>query len=143
MQAPTHRRPEPARRRSQPADSRRRRLAGPAQPAKYQPPASTIAVLLSMTGFGEAHRQQDGLAVAVEVRTINSRFFKLSIRTSEGYGPLEPRIEAVVRQSIRRGTVQVNLRVDRLRSPDDFKINADVLDRYRSQLQALVPAVEL
>jgi uncharacterized protein (TIGR00255 family) len=94
-------------------------------------------VLLSMTGFGGSHRQQDGLAVVVEVRTINSRFFKLSVRSSEGYNSIEPRIEEIVRETIRRGTVQVNLRVDRLHSSENYKINADVLGRYRVQLQAL------
>ena len=94
-------------------------------------------MLLSMTGFGEAHCQQDGLAVAVEVRTINSRYFKLSIRGSEGYGLLDPRIEELVRQSIRRGTVQANLRIERIRSCDNFKINADVLQGYREQLRSL------
>ena len=78
-------------------------------------------MLLSMTGFGEAHCQHDGVAVGVEVRAINNRFFKLSVRATEGYGALEPQIEAVVRQSIRRGTVQVNLRVDRVRSPEEFQ----------------------
>ena len=52
-------------------------------------------VLLSMTGFGGAHSQQDGLAVAVEVLAINSRFFKLSVRATEGYASLEPQIEEV------------------------------------------------
>ena len=94
-------------------------------------------MLLSMTGYGEAHRQQDGLAVAVEVRAINNRFFKLSIRGGEGYGTLEPRIEEIVRQSIRRGTVQMSLRIDRVRSPECFRINPEVLGGYRSQLQSL------
>jgi uncharacterized protein (TIGR00255 family) len=90
-----------------------------------------------MTGFGEAHRQQDGLAVTVEVRTINSRYFKLSVRTPEGYGSLEPQIEASVRKSIRRGTIQVNVRVDRARSAEDFHINGEVLDSYWLQLESL------
>ncbi len=94
-------------------------------------------MLLSMTGFGEAHSHQDGLAVAVEVRAINSRFFKLNVRATEGYASLEPHIEEIARQNIRRGTVQVNLRVDRLRSCQDFRINSDVLSGYRDQLQAL------
>ena len=55
-------------------------------------------MLLSMTGFGEAHSQQDGLAVAVEVRAINSRFFKLTVRATEGYAALEPHIEEVARK---------------------------------------------
>ena len=94
-------------------------------------------MLLSMTGFGEAHSLQDGLAVAVEVRAINSRFFKLSVRASEGYASLEANIEELARQSIRRGTVQVSLRIDRVKTVQDFKINSEVLAGYRTQLQAM------
>jgi uncharacterized protein (TIGR00255 family) len=90
-----------------------------------------------MTGFGEARFQRDGLAVVVEVRTINSRYFKLAVRINDGYGSLEPRIEEIVRKTIRRGTIQVNVRVERAPTPADFKINAEVLDRYRSQLELL------
>jgi len=94
-------------------------------------------LLLSMTGFGEAHCQQGALTVAVEVRTVNSRFFKLSVRAGDGYASLESNIERLVRKNIRRGTVQVTLRIDRARPPDDFKINAEVLDSYRRQLETL------
>lgn len=90
-----------------------------------------------MTGFGESRRQVDGLAVAVEVRTINSRHFKLSYRASEGYASLEPEVEAVTRDAIRRGTVQVNLRVERASLADDFRIRTAVLEGYRAQLEAL------
>jgi uncharacterized protein (TIGR00255 family) len=89
-----------------------------------------------MTGFGEARSQSDGLAIVVEVRTINSRHFKLSFRASEGYGSLEPDIEAVARTKIRRGTVQLNLRVDQHASAEDYRINTAVLDGYRAQLAA-------
>ncbi len=94
-------------------------------------------MLLSMTGFGEAHCQQDALAVVVEIRAVNSRFFKMSVRSADGYTFLEPQIEAIVRKRIRRGAIQVNLRVDRFKSPDDFRINTDVLDHYRRQLESL------
>jgi uncharacterized protein (TIGR00255 family) len=90
-----------------------------------------------MTGFGEAHMQRDGVAVAIELRAINNRYFKLAIRASDGYGPLEPQLEALVRQSVRRGTIQLNLRVDRVRSAEEFQVNVDVLNRYRTQLQGL------
>ena len=92
-------------------------------------------MLLSMTGYGEAFREQGGLSVAVEVRTVNSRYFKLLVRCNEGCGALESKIEAFVRKSIRRATVQVTLRVDRVKSPDDYRINTDVLSGYRKQLE--------
>jgi uncharacterized protein (TIGR00255 family) len=90
-----------------------------------------------MTGFGEAHRREQDVAVAVELRTINNRYFKLSVRSSEGYSLLEPEIEALIREQIKRGSVQVNLRVDRARSPDDYRLNVSVLDNYRQQLQEI------
>lgn len=94
-------------------------------------------MLLSMTGHGEAHRRQDHLAVAVEVRTINSRYFKLNLRTSDSYSNLEPQVEAVVRERVRRGTIQVGLRIEREPSPDDFHINDIVLASYHKQLTQL------
>jgi uncharacterized protein (TIGR00255 family) len=90
-----------------------------------------------MTGFGEAHYQGDGLTISIEVRTINSRYFKLSMKCGEGYSALEPEIENVVRQQIRRGTLQVSLRVDRPKQPEDFQINTAVLASYRRQLEEL------
>ena len=90
-----------------------------------------------MTGYGEAHRQADGLAVAVEVRSINSRYFKLSLRAGDAYPALETRIEPIVRQYIKRGTVQVTVRTDREPSPDDYRINDAVFMGYRSQLESL------
>ena len=72
--------------------------------------------------------------MTVEIRAINNRFFKLSVRTPEGYASLEPLVEGEVRGAIHRGTIQVNLRVDRKRSPEDYRINVDVLERYQQQL---------
>lgn len=88
-----------------------------------------------MTGFGEARGQANGIAVAVEVRAINSRHFKLSFRASEGYAALEPEVETVTRDIVRRGTVQLNLRVDRSSSSDDYRINTAVVESYRRQLE--------
>ena len=90
-----------------------------------------------MTGFGEAHAQNDALAVAVEVRTINNRHLKLSLRASEGYGALEPQIDSLVRKAVRRGTVQLNLKVSRAGTADDYKIDADVLEGYQRQIESV------
>src|SRR5256885_15929457 len=88
-----------------------------------------------MTGFGEARKQTGDMSVAIEVRTINSRHFKLSYRATDGYAALEPEVEAATREVIRRGTVQLNLHVDRRAAADDYRINTDVLENYRRQLE--------
>ncbi len=89
-----------------------------------------------MTGFGEAHRSDARLAVSAEVRTINSRYFKLVVRCGEGYSALEPQVESLIRPIIKRGTVQVSLRIDRANA-SDFRFNASVLNGYRQQLEEL------
>jgi uncharacterized protein (TIGR00255 family) len=90
-----------------------------------------------MTGFGEAQSHRDGISVGVELRTINSRYFKLSVKCSDGYSALEAEIENVVRQQIRRGTLQVAFWVDRASSADNYRINTAVLAGYRRQLEEL------
>jgi uncharacterized protein (TIGR00255 family) len=90
-----------------------------------------------MTGFGEAHYQGDGLSISVEVRTINNRYFKLSMKCGEGYSALESEIENVVRQLIRRGTLQLSLQVRHAKAADDFQLNTAVLEAYRRQLMVL------
>ena len=88
-----------------------------------------------MTGFGEAHAHDQGLIIAVEIRSVNSRHFKLSFRCSDRYGGLESNVESIIRNVIRRGTVQLNLRVDRETSSEDYHINTEVLEAYRHQLE--------
>jgi len=90
-----------------------------------------------MTGFGEARHEEGALAVAVEVRTINNRYFKLSLRSSDAYSSLEPQIEALVRKYVKRGTIQVQIRVSRSVSADDAPINRTALESYRRQLQSI------
>jgi uncharacterized protein (TIGR00255 family) len=94
-------------------------------------------MLLSMTGFGEARSDQEGWIVAVELRAVNSRYFKLNFRVTEGFAGLEPRIEALLRGRIRRGTVYVQLRLERTAAPENFRINSGVLLRYRHELEML------
>lgn len=91
-----------------------------------------------MTGFGEARIEGSGFAVRAEVRAVNNRYFKLNIRCNESLtAAAEAEIEALLRRSIRRGTVQVNLFVDRPPSSGDFQINREVLLGYWHQLTSI------
>jgi uncharacterized protein (TIGR00255 family) len=94
-------------------------------------------VLLSMTGYGEANYDGDGLSVAIELRALNNRYLKVTLRAAEPYNLLEPEFEKVVRRTIRRGTVQVHLRLRKRSAPHDFQINAVALSSYVTQLRPL------
>jgi uncharacterized protein (TIGR00255 family) len=90
-----------------------------------------------MTGYGEAHFQSDDLSLAIELRALNNRYLKISVRASEPYNLLEPEFEKVIRRTVRRGTLQVIVRCDRQHSPQDFRLNTVAVRSYLSQLQAV------
>jgi uncharacterized protein (TIGR00255 family) len=94
-----------------------------------------VALLLSMTGFGEARQQDASGTVAVEVRTVNNRHLKVSTKINDPFGPLEPELEQLVRDRVRRGTVQLNVRVERPRRAEDYRLNTVALSSYRDQLR--------
>jgi uncharacterized protein (TIGR00255 family) len=94
-------------------------------------------MLLSMTGYGEASYQSDALSLAIELRALNNRYLKVSLRAAEPYNLLEPEFEKVIRRTVRRGTVQVHLRCQRQVSAQDYQINAHALRSYVGQLRPL------
>ncbi|MBA4062616.1 MAG: YicC family protein [Isosphaera sp.] len=97
-------------------------------------------MLLSMTGFGEARTQTDDLAAAVEVRAVNNRHLKVTVRGTEPYPMFEADLEKVVRRHVRRGTVTVHVRVDRRPGHADLTLNADALAAYLRQVRAACDA---
>jgi uncharacterized protein (TIGR00255 family) len=90
-----------------------------------------------MTGFGEASLQTDALSLAIELRSVNNRYLKVTLRAAEPYNLLEPEFEKVIRKTVRRGTIQVHLRLQRQGSPQDYQINAAALRSYIAQLRPL------
>jgi uncharacterized protein (TIGR00255 family) len=90
-----------------------------------------------MTGYGEARLQSDAVSVAVELRAVNNRYLKISIRTSEEFSRLEPEIERLLRHLIRRGTIQVQLQVRRQHAPGDYQLNTVAIRSYLEQLSVL------
>jgi len=100
-------------------------------------------MLLSMTGYGEASFQSDDLSIAIELRSVNNRYLKVSLRTLEPYHLLEPEFEKAIRKSVKRGTVQVGLRCQRRSAPADYQINALALRSYLDQLRHVAADMNL
>ena len=82
--------------------------------------------------------QDQRWSIEVEVRTVNNRHLKLSAKISEPYAALESELEHLVREKVRRGTVQISVRVDRPRQAEDYRLNAVALRSYRDQLRELL-----
>src|SRR5205085_11945757 len=91
-----------------------------------------------MTGYGEARGQTEALSYTIEVRSVNNRHLKLTLRAPEPYNLLESEFERVIRRFVRRGTILVQLRIERKSRADDFRINQVALRSYIQQVHEVV-----
>ena len=91
-------------------------------------------MLLSMTGFGSASAPGRGFAVTAEVRSVNNRHLKVVARGSDPYPLFEAELEKVVRKHVRRGSVLVQIRVEREARSSDLKLNTAALREYKRQV---------
>src|SRR5436190_4838054 len=90
-----------------------------------------------MTGSGEARRHDHRLQVSVEVRSVNDRHLKVTVRCPEAALGIENEIERVVRGSIGRGTVNVNLRITRVDGVTSSQLDIERLRSYWQELSKI------
>src|SRR3954453_21043158 len=92
-------------------------------------------MIVSMTGFGDAAAERNGTHYAVEIRSLNNRFFKPVIKLPDNVSGLEPELETILREHLGRGSITYILKM-RLDSADAaYHINIPALKAYLEQLQ--------
>lgn len=98
-------------------------------------------MLISMTGQGQSRRIAGAMEISVEVRAVNNRFFKLQLRTSEVLSRLEPEIEALARQHVRRGSLNMTVYVNREARASDYRLQEVAIASYLEQCRAIAANV--
>src|ERR1041384_1770847 len=68
-------------------------------------------LIKSMTGFGSAEASVGSHRVAVEIRSVNHRFFNPSIKTPSALAKLEGDIRELLRERVTRGHVTASVRI--------------------------------
>lgn len=90
-----------------------------------------------MTGFGDARRQTGVSSISVEVRTVNNRFLKCSVRLPESCSTYEAEVEKLIRAAVARGTVHLTVRLDRISDTGRYSLDANVLAGFAEQVRAV------
>ena len=88
----------------------------------------------SMTGYGVAEQSENGVRYALELRSLNHRYFKVTMKLPESLQYLEADLEKRLRQRLLRGSVTVVLRLKNSSASAAYEINQAALDRYMAQL---------
>ena len=91
-------------------------------------------MLISMTGHGAATKSNDQFEISVELRTVNHRHFKANYRLPDSAHHLESSIERILKAHIRRGSLQVNVRLVTLSSTHSATIDTYLLESLITQL---------
>lgn len=92
-------------------------------------------MIRSMTGFGDASAQTEGVHYFVETRSLNSKYLKVVIRLPEEYQGLEAELDALVRKQLTRGTVTVTGSCNDTSENAAFAVNVNALESYIEQIR--------
>ena len=94
-------------------------------------------MIRSMTGFGVAAAEADGARYVVEVRALNSKYFKALIRLPEELQGLEAELEPAMARRLTRGSVVLTVRFSDASADAAARINAKALRQYFDQLRSV------
>lgn len=94
-------------------------------------------MIVSMTGFGDATAERDGTHYSVEIRSLNNRFFKASIKLPDNVSGLEPELEAMLREQLGRGSITFILKMRSETAEAAYLINTQAINAYLEQLQKI------
>lgn len=99
-------------------------------------------MIRSMTGFGQACAEIEGVVYTVEIRSVNNRYLKIQVRLPDMLAFLEGEIDKLHRQHIQRGTVNYSLCMKNVSGQALFDIDENTLAAYLKRLKALLGAEE-
>ncbi len=99
-------------------------------------------MIRSMTGFGDASASVGGVHYFLEVRSLNNKYFKATIRMPEEFQGLEPELESELRRRLTRGTITLIGKCSDASSSAAYTINHQALANYADQVKRVPQAAD-
>jgi uncharacterized protein (TIGR00255 family) len=98
-------------------------------------------MITSMTGFGRGESSSNGFSVTVEIKTLNSRYLDISVRTPQSLHDKELTLKESIQTKLSRGKVALNVNVEKTASKQtDIKLNLELVEGYKDILNQLKSA---
>ncbi len=96
-----------------------------------------------MTGFGSAEVKRDGGLARVEIRTVNHRHLQVKARLPFAHAPLEPQVETLVKKTLARGAVQVQVNLETKAMGTSVVVDHKLAKAYLKEFKALGDAIKV
>ncbi len=94
-------------------------------------------MVVSMTGFGKAVRDEKNCFVSVEIRSVNNRHLNLKNHLPSFLSSLESKINDIIRKKVTRGTIDVFVKVDLKKPASTLRINEQAIKGYIAAAAAI------
>jgi len=94
-------------------------------------------MILSMTGFGKAEVKLKQLYINIEIRSLNSKFLDLSLKTPSFLKDIELSSRSIIKKEINRGKVELTVHYEKIADERNIAFNKDQISNYYLQLKDL------
>jgi uncharacterized protein (TIGR00255 family) len=95
-------------------------------------------MIRSMTGYGSSETERDGQRLTAEIRSVNHRFFEVSIRAPKLVSLFEDQIRQAIQERFSRGKIMLSITWSGAGDAGEvLKVNEPVVDRYVKLLEEL------
>lgn len=101
-------------------------------------------MIKSMTGFGKGEYTGEKRNITIEIKAVNHRYCDIYVKMPKKYAFAEEKIKAHVKNTIKRGKIEISVMVDNLSDSDvNVRLNGDVAKQYYDNLLLLADKLEL
>jgi uncharacterized protein (TIGR00255 family) len=91
-------------------------------------------MIASMTGYGGSQRCEAGVDYALEIRSVNNRYLKCSIKLPDVVQFVEPEMDKLIRTRLVRGSVSLLVRIRNQSESAAYNLNHLALSAYVAAL---------
>lgn len=100
-------------------------------------------MLFSMTGYGKAVGSLPDKVLTVEIRSLNSKNFDVSVRLPQLYRSKELMLRKMLSRKLHRGKTDVYFTIEDLAGIQSYKVNKQVIKSYFRELADLSDELQL
>ena len=100
-------------------------------------------MIQSMTGFGKASAEKNGVTADIEVKSVNSRFLEIYLKLPSVLSDKEYEFREILRSKIKRGKINVIVQFKRNGNNDISKINKAGLQNYITLVKEIKKTAKL
>ena len=94
-------------------------------------------MILSMTGFGKAEVKLKQLYLNIEIRSLNSKFLDLNIKTPSIFKEMDLSIRSIIKDEVKRGKVELTLHYEKTSEEQNISFNKEQVLNYYNQIKTL------